>query len=179
MYRLCLVFALLLPLVLAGCSPAPTGGPGQTVLGDGEAIAALGLALTKVGCPYVSAAQGPDSFDCSGLVLWSYLQAYPSLRLLDDNGGIVYDTSADVLWRFNVRRIDLWSARPGDLVFLTWSTAWVTHVGLFRRWLDQDTFEMVNASSYLGQVVTEPWPATGTNRGMWLVGVGRMETVME
>lgn len=29
-------------------------------------------ALSKVGCPYVWGAKGPDSFDCSGLVIWTY-----------------------------------------------------------------------------------------------------------
>jgi cell wall-associated NlpC family hydrolase len=38
----------------------------------GPAIAA---ALSKLGAPYVWGAAGPSSFDCSGLVQWSYLQA--------------------------------------------------------------------------------------------------------
>ena len=175
MHRVKLALALILTLLLAGCS-IPSGN--RQVLWDWEAAEALRLALTKVGCPYVSAAQGPYSFDCSGLVLWAYQQAYPALRLRDDGGGIVYDATADVLWRLNVRRIDLRSARPGDLVFLSWDADRVTHVGLFRRWLDGERFELVNASSYLGQVVSEPWPAAGMTRGMWLVGVGRLETAM-
>lgn len=169
-----LALALILLLLLAGCS-LPSGGQ---VLWDREAAEALRLALTRVGCPYVTGAQGPYSFDCSGLVLWAYLQAYPALRLRDDGGGIVYDATADVLWRLNVQRIALRSARPGDLVFLSWDAERVTHVGLFRRWLDGNytQFELVNASSYLGQVVSEPWPAAGMNRGMWLVGTGRLKT---
>ncbi len=131
MHRLKPALTLLLTLLLAGCS-IPSGN--RQVLWDWEAAEALRLALTKVGCPYVSAAQGPYSFDCSGLVLWSYQQAYPALHLRDDDGGIVYHATADVLWRLNVRRIDLRSARPGDLVFLSWDASRVTHVGLFRRW---------------------------------------------
>lgn len=36
---------------------------------------ALDAALSKVGAPYVYGAAGPNAFDCSGLVQWSYRQA--------------------------------------------------------------------------------------------------------
>jgi peptidoglycan DL-endopeptidase CwlO len=39
------------------------------------AEAAVNAALSKLGDPYVWGAEGPDSFDCSGLVQWSYAQA--------------------------------------------------------------------------------------------------------
>lgn len=32
-------------------------------------------ALSRLGCPYVWGATGPDRFDCSGLVKWAYAQA--------------------------------------------------------------------------------------------------------
>lgn len=32
------------------------------------------LALSKLGCPYVWGATGPDTFDCSGLVVWAFKQ---------------------------------------------------------------------------------------------------------
>lgn len=38
----------------------------------GPAVAA---ALSKLGSPYVWGDEGPSTFDCSGLVLWAYLQA--------------------------------------------------------------------------------------------------------
>ena len=31
-------------------------------------------ALSRIGCPYVWGAEGPETFDCSGLVRWAYLQ---------------------------------------------------------------------------------------------------------
>ena len=31
-------------------------------------------AVTKVGCSYVSGATGPNTFDCSGLVMWTHAQ---------------------------------------------------------------------------------------------------------
>ena len=36
-------------------------------------------ALSRIGCPYVWGAAGPDAFDCSGLVRWAYLQVGMSL----------------------------------------------------------------------------------------------------
>jgi hypothetical protein len=36
---------------------------------------ALDAAMTKLGSPYVYGAAGPNAFDCSGLVKWSYQQA--------------------------------------------------------------------------------------------------------
>jgi cell wall-associated NlpC family hydrolase len=43
--------------------PTPYSGP------------AIAAALSKLGSPYVWGAEGPSTFDCSGLVQWSYLQA--------------------------------------------------------------------------------------------------------
>ncbi|MFF0490691.1 C40 family peptidase [Nocardia sp. NPDC004068] len=36
---------------------------------------AVDAAMTKLGAPYVYGASGPNAFDCSGLVKWSYEQA--------------------------------------------------------------------------------------------------------
>lgn len=46
--------------------------------------AAVNAALSKVGSPYVWGAEGPSTFDCSGLVQWSYAQAGYSLPRLAD-----------------------------------------------------------------------------------------------
>lgn len=40
--------------------------------GSSLSVKALDLAMTQLGKPYVWGAVGPDTFDCSGLVLWSY-----------------------------------------------------------------------------------------------------------
>ena len=39
-----------------------------------DGLKALQKAFTKLGAPYVWGATGPDEFDCSGLVVWSYAQ---------------------------------------------------------------------------------------------------------
>ncbi|WP_028477442.1 C40 family peptidase [Nocardia sp. CNY236] len=57
-------------LELPGPAPLPFTPPKKSV---GEL--ALDAAMSKVGSPYVYGAAGPNSFDCSGLVQWSYRQA--------------------------------------------------------------------------------------------------------
>ncbi|MGK8524537.1 C40 family peptidase [Nocardia asteroides] len=54
---------------LPGPAPLPFAAPKSS----GEV--ALDAALSKVGAPYVYGAAGPNAFDCSGLVQWSYRQA--------------------------------------------------------------------------------------------------------
>ncbi|BBZ72702.1 NLP/P60 family protein [Mycobacterium paraseoulense] len=71
----------------------------------GRAAAAVRAALSRLGRPYVWGATGPDEFDCSGLVQWSYAQA--GIRLdrttyQQINDGIPVPRS---------------QVRPGDLVF--------------------------------------------------------------
>ena len=38
------------------------------------ALAVVEYAKSRLGCPYVWAAEGPTAFDCSGLVMWCYAQ---------------------------------------------------------------------------------------------------------
>ncbi|SUA43070.1 Probable endopeptidase cgR_2070 precursor [Nocardia africana] len=54
---------------IPGIAPAPFA-PQQTV-----GRRAADAALSKVGAPYSYGAAGPNAFDCSGLVKWSYEQA--------------------------------------------------------------------------------------------------------
>jgi len=42
---------------------------------DARAETAVRAALSRLGCPYVWGAAGPDRFDCSGLVKWAYERA--------------------------------------------------------------------------------------------------------
>lgn len=76
-------------------------GPG----GGSRARNAVRAALSRLGCPYVWGATGPDTFDCSGLVRWAYAQAGVPLRRT------TYDQINDGV---PVARGDI---RPGDLVF--------------------------------------------------------------
>lgn len=64
-------------------------------------------AYSRLGCPYVWAASGPDSFDCSGLVMWCYDQAGVSLP---HNSESQYSAAAAVL--------PVSAAKPGDVLYM-------------------------------------------------------------
>jgi cell wall-associated NlpC family hydrolase len=51
------------------------GGAVNGMTAGSTALKAIAAAKSKLGRPYVWGAEGPDFFDCSGLVLWSYRQA--------------------------------------------------------------------------------------------------------
>jgi cell wall-associated NlpC family hydrolase len=72
---------------------------------NGRAGLAVRAALSRLGRPYVWGATGPDQFDCSGLVQWSYAQA--GIRL--DRTTYQQINDGIPVPRFQVR--------PGDLVF--------------------------------------------------------------
>ncbi|WLW55567.1 C40 family peptidase [Streptomyces sp. YU58] len=77
---------------------------------------ALQFAELKLGAPYLKHADGPMSFDCSGLVRWAYAQA----------GGVLVPDSRGALPAAG-QRIELAALEPGDLVINTDAT----HVGLY------------------------------------------------
>nr|6BIQ_A Chain A, Clan CA, family C40, NlpC/P60 superfamily cysteine peptidase [Trichomonas vaginalis]6BIQ_B Chain B, Clan CA, family C40, NlpC/P60 superfamily cysteine peptidase [Trichomonas vaginalis]6BIQ_C Chain C, Clan CA, family C40, NlpC/P60 superfamily cysteine peptidase [Trichomonas vaginalis]6BIQ_D Chain D, Clan CA, family C40, NlpC/P60 superfamily cysteine peptidase [Trichomonas vaginalis] len=88
---------------------------------DGERAA--NLVKTKLGCKYVWAMSGPDTFDCSGLMQWAYNRLDIFMHRTADvqgNHGQLIEDAKDIL--------------PGDIItFHTDSekpTA-VTHVGMY------------------------------------------------
>ena len=60
----------------AGATPSAADGAGMTTT---QLTAALRAAESRKGLPYVWGAAGPASFDCSGLVQWSFAQAGVSM----------------------------------------------------------------------------------------------------
>jgi cell wall-associated NlpC family hydrolase len=54
-----------------GPTVAPPIGP---ITGSGVGVQALRIAQTKIGSTYQYGAEGPERFDCSGLVQWSFKQ---------------------------------------------------------------------------------------------------------
>lgn len=72
---------------------------------DGRAAVAVRAALSRLGRPYVWGATGPDRFDCSGLVQWSWAQAGVHLNRT------TYQQINDGI------PVPLAQVRPGDLVF--------------------------------------------------------------
>ncbi|MFD7704223.1 NlpC/P60 family protein [Streptomyces caelestis] len=92
---------------LLGPGPAPASG---------RAAAAVAAARSALGKPYVWGADGPSSFDCSGLTQWSYAQA-----------GVALPRTSQAQ-RYAGRRVPLSEARPGDLVVYRSDAS---HVGMY------------------------------------------------
>ena len=86
---------------------APAGGPRlgpPPAVGSG-AQAAVAAAKSRLGAPYVWGAAGPDSFDCSGLMLWAWARGGKSLP---HYSGAQYTSTT---------HISMADLQPGDLVF--------------------------------------------------------------
>jgi cell wall-associated NlpC family hydrolase len=91
---------------------------------DPRALAAVRYALAQLGDPYLWAAEGPDRFDCSGLMLASYQAAgYRGLPRV----------SRDQYYATRSRTVDPSALLPGDLLFFASSSSWTTihHVAMY------------------------------------------------
>ncbi|WP_199536622.1 C40 family peptidase [Spongiactinospora gelatinilytica] len=84
--------------------------------GDGKAAQAARYALTQQLKPYVWGAEGPNGFDCSGLVMWAYQKVGISLP---------HYTGDQWTAGAHIPREEL---RPGDLVFFYSD---LHHVGIY------------------------------------------------
>lgn len=91
----------------------------------GEAAAALAKSL--VGAPYVYGAEGPKSFDCSGLIYYIYEQL-----------GYKLGRTATQQYKNNGEFVAFEDLEPGDLIFIfnpkydsSGGTKPVTHVGIY------------------------------------------------
>ena len=101
--------------------PSSSGSSGSTAIKPSTNVpttnkygsTVVAAAYSKLGCPYVWGASGPNSFDCSGLVMWCYAQAGVSLDHYSGSQG----QSGAV--------IPLSQAQPGDIL---WKSG---HVGIY------------------------------------------------
>jgi cell wall-associated NlpC family hydrolase len=117
------------PVTTASAPPSSGSSPYAGETGDlsdtisaSTGAAAVQEAEAQIGKPYVWGGAGPDSFDCSGLVMWSYAQIGVHL---DHWTGFQWEEGA------HVAVADL---RPGDLLFFAYDTAdpeTIHHVGMY------------------------------------------------
>jgi cell wall-associated NlpC family hydrolase len=96
---------------------ATTGVQGTFMAPAGVRGAAMTAALAQRGKPYVWAAAGPDSFDCSGLIIYAYAQA--------GMAGLPHSAAAQASLGVPVAQSDL---QPGDLVYFDNP---VGHIGIY------------------------------------------------
>jgi cell wall-associated NlpC family hydrolase len=109
----------------SAAAPARSGGrstdtgvsPGNFPAPNGAAGAAVAAAISKLGSPYVYAAAGPNSFDCSGFTMWAYAQA--GIQLPHYSG-------AQYAATVHITRDAL---QPGDLIF--WGPGGSDHMGMY------------------------------------------------
>jgi cell wall-associated NlpC family hydrolase len=108
----------------SGSSSSSSGGSsssagqsvGSVVANSAAAQTAVDTAMAQRGAPYVWAASGPNSFDCSGLVQYAYAAAGISLP---------HSSRAQASMGQAVSRADL---QPGDLVAFY---SPVSHIGIY------------------------------------------------
>jgi cell wall-associated NlpC family hydrolase len=108
------------------------------LVGDTIGIRALRAALTRQGAPYIWGAEGPGTFDCSGLVLWAYHQAGIDLpRVSFDQARAGVPVVAGLL--------------PGDLIALY---SPVSHIGIY---VGNGLFVHAPQSGDVVKVARVPW----------------------
>ncbi len=147
-----------------GAAGAATGtGPASgTGITSAQIIAMLRAAESRLGMPYVWGAAGPTSFDCSGLVQWSFAQA-----------GVVMPRVAADQARTGPA-IPISQAQPGDLLFYhTDPTApnYISHVAIYlgKGWMLQapqpgenvQVVPLALGSEFAGAVRVSPRIAAG------------------
>ncbi|GAT69609.1 hydrolase [Planomonospora sphaerica] len=96
--------------------------PASAFMHPDQVRTALTAAIGKLGRPYVWGAEGPDTFDCSGLVQWAYAQAGVRVPRVTHQQFV------------SGPQIPLSQAQPGDLLF--WrhdptNPGYVSHVAIY------------------------------------------------
>jgi cell wall-associated NlpC family hydrolase len=96
--------------------------PADAFLAAPQMKTVLLAAASKLGRPYVWGAEGPDTFDCSGLVQWAYAQAGITVPRVTHQQFV------------SGPQIPLEQAQPGDLLF--WRSdptnpGYVSHVAIY------------------------------------------------
>ncbi len=130
-------------------TPKPTTKPVDNTKKGVEKL--IAIAESKLGCPYVGGAKGPNKFDCSGFVYWCMKQAGFS-------GGYMNSR----VWRTCTRypRINSMSEiKRGDILVFKGSSMDTGHVGIYLG-----GGKMIDASSSAGKVRIT---STVTSGGYW------------
>jgi cell wall-associated NlpC family hydrolase len=98
------------------------GGPGGSFIPLPQMSTVIAAALSRVGLPYVWGATGPNSFDCSGLMGWSYAQAGIALPRVAAQQALAGP------------QVPLDKLQPGDLLFWAYDPnlpSYIDHVAMY------------------------------------------------
>ncbi|CEN92119.1 cell wall hydrolase [[Clostridium] sordellii] len=98
----------------------PEEKPAPPVNNTNAASAVVNMAYSKLGSPYVWGAEGPNTFDCSGLT--SYVFRNAAGVSLPRTSGSQYGVGT------SVSKANL---QPGDLVFFSTGGGGISHVGIY------------------------------------------------
>ncbi|MGW0432500.1 C40 family peptidase [Micromonospora sp. NPDC003197] len=91
-----------------------------------RALAAVSYALAQLGDPYLWGAEGPNRFDCSGLMWAAYRSPKANYRALPR-------VAKDQYYATRNRPVARHNLLPGDLLFFASTSSWtsVHHVGMY------------------------------------------------
>lgn len=105
------------------------GGSGGTGTGNPTADAVIAQAKAKLGAPYLLGAEGPNKFDCSGLVDWCFRQA----NVYDLIGSRRRTAAGYANWFANQGHYtrDLTTRQRGDLITYTHDGKNISHIGIY------------------------------------------------
>ncbi len=117
------------------------------VIQNGSVSDFLQVARNQLGKPYILSTEGPDTYDCSGLVYYCLRSVGVKIGRYSANGMSQLDQWATVYGKGNMQ--------PGDLIFYKSngsSSNYVTHVAI---WLGGD--RLLHASTSAGCVCVTDW----------------------
>ncbi|MBO0827321.1 MAG: C40 family peptidase [Streptosporangiales bacterium] len=98
-------------------APSAPSAPANPPSGSGNVSAVIAYAQAQIGKPYEWGADGPDSFDCSGLTMMAWKQA-----------GVSLPHSSQLQYSEGGPHVSKSQLRPGDLVFFYQP---ISHVALY------------------------------------------------
>ena len=139
-----------------GNTAAPTQTPAYTqtpVEPGGDVNDFINVAKDQLGKPYIYSTEGPDSFDCSGLVYYCLRAVGVKVSRYSASGFSQVDSWATVYGKENLR--------PGDLLFYKSdgsSSSYITHVAI---WLGGN--QLLHASTSAGKVCITSWSTWSDN----------------
>lgn len=109
--------------------------------------AAADIAMNQIGDPYSYGAAGPNAFDCSGLVYYSFREAGLS---------VPRTSSAQAGFTRRVAKDDM---RRGDLMFF-YGSGGVYHAAIFLRWENGHALMVDSPQSGQRVQVKAPWTSS-------------------